>query len=107
MTRTKAEQFNALSDFLGTQRKMILQAWRNAADADPKQTTVGALTRSQFNDHIPQVLDAFEQKLRARPGGAADKAADLITKREEVKHGLHRWQQGYRLQELMHEWGHL
>jgi signal transduction histidine kinase len=24
-----------------------------------------------------------------------------------VKHGLHRWQQGYRLQELMHEWGHL
>jgi signal transduction histidine kinase len=24
-----------------------------------------------------------------------------------VKHGLHRWQQGYRLQELTHEWGHL
>jgi signal transduction histidine kinase len=30
-----------------------------------------------------------------------------VTKSEEVKHGLHRWQQGYRLQELMHEWGHL
>ncbi|HZL51924.1 MAG TPA: HAMP domain-containing sensor histidine kinase [Terracidiphilus sp.] len=107
MTQTRSEQFNALSDFLGTQRETILQAWRKAADADPKQTTMRALTRGQFNDHIPQVLDAFERKLRARPGGAADYAADILTKREEVKHGLHRWQQGYRLQELMHEWGHL
>src|SRR5471032_1593874 len=107
MTQTKSEQFNALSDFLGTQREAILQAWRKAADDDPKQTTVRVLTRGQFNDHIPQVLDAFEQKLRARPGSSADKAADTVTKREEVKHGLHRWQQGYRLQELMHEWGHL
>jgi signal transduction histidine kinase len=107
MPQTKSEQFNALSDFLGTQRETILQAWRTAADNDPKQTTVRALTRGQFNDHIPQVLDAFERKLRARPGGAADKVADSVTKREEVKHGLHRWQQGYRLQELMQEWGHL
>jgi signal transduction histidine kinase len=107
MAQTKSEQFNALSDFLGTQRETILQAWRAAADNDPKQTTVRALTRGQFNDHIPQVLDAFERKLRARPGGVADQLADSVTKREEVKHGLHRWQQGYRLQELMHEWGHL
>jgi hypothetical protein len=68
---------------------------------------VHSLTRGQFNDHIPQVLDAFERKLRSRPGGAAASAADLETKKEEVKHGLHRWQQGYRLQELMREWGHL
>jgi signal transduction histidine kinase len=107
MTQNKSEQLNALSDFLGTQREMILRAWRTAADNDPKQTTVRALTRGQFNDHIPQVLDAFEQKLRVRPGSAAGKVADSVTKREEVKHGLHRWQQGYRLQELMHEWGHL
>ncbi len=106
MAKTKIEQFNALCDYLREQREAILQAWRKAADTDPKQTTVRALTRGQFNDHIPQVLDAFEGKLRARPGGAADKAADSATKREEVKHGLHRWQQGYQLQELMQEWGH-
>ena len=107
MTQTKSEQLNALSDYLGTQREAILRAWRTAAEKDPKQTTVRALTRGQFNDHIPQVLDAFERKLRARPGSAVDKGADSATRREEVKHGLHRWQQGYRLQELMHEWGHL
>jgi signal transduction histidine kinase len=107
MTQTKSEQLNALSDYLGTQREAILRAWRNAAEKDPKQTTVRALSRGQFNDHIPQVLNAFERKLRSRPGSAADKGADSATRREEVKHGLHRWQQGYRLQELMHEWGHL
>jgi len=107
MIPTKSEQFNALGNFLGSQRETILQAWRKAANADPQQTTVRALTRGQFNDHIPQLLDAYELKLRAHPGGAADKAADFATKQEEVKHGLHRWQQGYRLHELIQEWGHL
>ena len=53
------------------------------------------------------MLDAFEHKLRSRPGGQEAQAADRLTKKEEVKHGLHRWQQGYRLPELMREWGHL
>jgi hypothetical protein len=44
MTPTKSEQFNALSDFLGTQREAILQAWWIAADSDPRQTTVRAGT---------------------------------------------------------------
>ncbi|MDP3069666.1 MAG: HAMP domain-containing sensor histidine kinase [Opitutaceae bacterium] len=111
MPPTKNEQFDALSDFLASRRKAILLAWRQAAAADPEQTTGRSLNRGQFNDHIPEVLDSFERKLRARRGGAAAHAhahaADVETKKEEVKHGLHRWQQGYRLQELMREWGHL
>jgi len=107
MTLTPSEQFDLISDFLASRRDAILSAWRREAEADPTQTTVRSLTRGQFNDHIPEVLDAFEQKLRARPGGAADRSADRVTSKEEVKHGLHRWQQGYRLRELMSEWGHL
>jgi len=107
MTLTQAEQFDLISDFLASRRDAILSAWRREAEADPTQTTVRSLTRGQFNDHIPEVLDAFEQKLRARPGGAAARSADRVTNKEEVKHGLHRWQQGYRLRELMSEWGHL
>ncbi len=84
-----------------------MEAWRAASDADPDQTTSNALTRSQFNDHIPEVLNAFERKLRAKPGG--ERAADAVEdqREEEVKHGLHRWQQGYRLREITREWGHL
>ena len=82
-------------------------ACRKAANSDPEQTTAHSLSRGQFNDHIPEVLDALEHKLRSRPGGTDTKVADVEKKQEEVKHGLHRWQQGYRLHELMHEWGQL
>ncbi|HSI07069.1 MAG: sensor histidine kinase [Rariglobus sp.] len=92
-----------LSDYLATRREAILQAWSRAVDADEKQTTASSLTRAQFNDHIPGILDAFERRLRA---GVEDDAKQ-DGKADEVKHGVTRWQQGYRLQELMHEWGHL
>ncbi len=104
---SKNSQFNTLCDYLATRRNAILLAWRKASSTGPGQTTAHSLTRGQFNDHIPEVLDAFERKLRSRPGGAEDRAADIQKKQEEVKHGLHRWQQGYLLQELMPEWGHL
>ena len=107
MTENTLRQLDDLSAHLAERRDAILACWREAADADPEQTTVASLTRAQFNDHIPQVLDAFERKLRARPGGNRAAAADEEKKLEDVKHGLHRWQQGYRLRELMHEWGHL
>ena len=107
MTEGQIIQLRALSDYLNSRREVILLAWRQAAKADPEQTTARSLTRGQFNDHIPQVLDAFQNKLSARPGGMAEQDAKDSKKEEEVKHGLHRWQQGYRLLELMHEWGHL
>jgi len=107
MAEINPELAGALSTYLALRRPAILEAWRAAADADPAQTTVGALTRAQFNDHIPQLLAAFERKLRARPGGNRAAAADQDKTVEDVKHGLERWQQGYRLTELMHEWGHL
>jgi signal transduction histidine kinase len=105
--QSNSQQLDDLSDYLFTRRDAILKAWRKAACADPEQTTALSLTRGQFNDHIPEVLDAFERKLRTRPGGAEAREARDDQQQEEVKHGLHRWQQGYRLVELMHEWGHL
>ncbi len=96
-----------LSAHLANRREAVLRAWQAAVAADPKQSTSRSLTRGQFRDHIPQVLDAFQRKLNSIPGGRRADAADVEQKQEEVKHGLHRWQQGYRLQELMMEWGHL
>ena len=69
MREINPELTAALSAHLASRRPVILEAWRAAADADPAQTTVSALTRAQFNDHIPQLLEAFERKLKARPGG--------------------------------------
>lgn len=97
----------ALAAHLASRREVILEAWRRRSLADPGQHTVGALTRTQFNDHIPQVLTAFERKLRSRPGGDRAAQAEEKLQDEEMKHGQQRWQQGYRLPELMREWGHL
>ena len=107
MIENQRGQLLALADYLASRREEILAKWQRAAIVDPIQTTVRSLTRAQFYDHIPQVLDGFETGLRAVPGVTTARGADRAKKAEEIKHGLHRWQQGYRLLELMHEWGHL
>ena len=107
MPLTPSQQLATLSEYLSTRREAILLAWRTADRADPEQMTGRALTLGQFLDHIPAILDAYELRLRSRPGGADALAAEAGKKEEEVKHGLHRWQQGYRLKELVTECGHL
>lgn len=107
MEETLTPHLQALAEHFATRRDAILESWRQRSMADPGQHTVGALTRTQFNDHIPQVLAAFERKLRSQPGGTQAAQADEKLVNEEMKHGQQRWQQGYRLPELMREWGHL
>lgn len=101
------EQLRLLSQHLSTRRDAILEAARAAARRDPQLTTADSLTRAQFRDHLPRVLHAFERKLRAGPNRESTASAEEEEKDEEIKHGLHRWQQGYQLRELLHEWGHL
>jgi signal transduction histidine kinase len=95
-----------LAVHLTQRRPSILSAWRRAVDRDPELTTASTITRAQFIDHIPAVLDAFAHRL------SADDSNDRAQAREEQKesaseHGLHRWQQGYNQPETMCEWGHL
>ena len=84
----------------------MLEAWRLATDLDAEVTSSANITRSQFVDHIPAVLDAFESRLRAEN---VDEKTEARSEQKEwaSEHGTHRWQQGYRLTETMREWGHL
>lgn len=107
MSLSQSQQLVALSSYFAARREAILLTWRKEDRADPEQTTGRSLTVSQFLDHIPEMLDAFEHRLRSCPGGSEAQAAEAEEKEEGVKHGLHRWQQGYRLQELINECGHL
>jgi signal transduction histidine kinase len=101
----KAE-LSALASYLGGRREQILHAWLRAVELDPQLTTPSSISRAQFNDHIPQVLDAFERRLQAQD--AEDKAqAHSDQKQSAAEHGLHRWQQGYNQREAIREWGHL
>jgi signal transduction histidine kinase len=99
-------QLSALALHLSNQREAILQRWRQAVEADPRLTTASNLSRSQFNDHIPEVLDAFERALSSR-----DRIETIEATADEresaAEHGTHRWQQGYDQREVICEWGHL
>jgi signal transduction histidine kinase len=99
-------QFATLRSHLAARRKAILQRWRKAADADPHLSSAAALPRSQFNDHIPAVLDDFDRKLH--PSSATEAAAlPARGAPDAAVHGMQRWQQGYNLREVTREWGHL
>ncbi|HSV21004.1 MAG TPA: sensor histidine kinase [Casimicrobiaceae bacterium] len=100
------EQLTAMAVHLRARRSAILQAWHRAVDADHELTTASSLPRTQFNDHIPDLLDAFERVLRAWPDDVSK--VSLQEQREDAAgHGLQRWQQGYHLREVTREWGHL
>jgi len=92
------EQFAALADYLFARRNAILENWRHAVDDDPDLTTASTLIRREFYDHIPAVLETFEEVLRARY--LAQKAqAGEEQKERAAEHGQHRWHRGYNQQD--------
>ena len=99
-------QMAGLAEHLGNKRKLILKRWRRATEKAPGVTIASSLTRLQFNDHIPGVLDAYTRILLAWP--VAPGASSQLEEKEQIlEHGLQRWQQGYQLRDLTREWGHL
>jgi signal transduction histidine kinase len=104
-TSIKSE-LSRLAVHLAERREQILRSWLRAVELDPELTTPSGISRTQFNDHIPQVLDAFGHRLQAED--ESEKAqAHSEQKHSAAEHGLHRWQQGYNQRETIREWGHL
>jgi signal transduction histidine kinase len=100
------EQLHALASELLARRDAILEAWRAASEAATERSVASSLSRAQFNDHVPAVLDCLAHTIEAWPDPQT--ALDGQTQTERVcEHGLQRWQQGYQLRELIREWGHL
>lgn len=96
----------SLAQHLSTQRDAILQNWQRLVELDPGLTTSSSLSRAQFNDHIPQVLEAFECRLQAQDPTEKEEAFEQ-QKISAAEHGLHRWQQGYNQRETIREWSYL
>ena len=96
----------ALADYLTTKREGVLTSIRDSVAQDPRLAIAAKLPRAQFQDHLPQLLDAFEARLRAHT-----RREEASAERREVanaeQHGRNRWQQGYNLSETILEWRHL
>src|SRR5579862_3522790 len=92
-----------LAEHLSKRREAILQEWHQVVGADPQFASFSTLSRAVFNDHVPAVLDAFEQRLR-HYGGEGDADTRLTEHASAAEHGLQRWQQGYDQRQAMREW---
>ena len=106
MKKPTHAEMEKVAAHLRDQRKSILKSWRSATVESPGVTVASSLTRVQFNDHIPGILDAFARILLAWPSEASA-SSQLDGKEQIIEHGLQRWQQGYQLRDLTREWGHL
>jgi signal transduction histidine kinase len=98
-----------LEDFaahLRARREHVLTAWRKAVSEDSALTSAASLPRTRFDDHVPDILEAFAQKLEEWPGSGVA-AAEAAQRDAGERHGAHRWQQGYYLPEVAGEWRHL
>jgi len=104
-TRSPAEQLSALAAELYARRDSILDAWRAAGDLT-ERSIASSLSRAQFNDHVPAVLDCLAHTMESWPR-EEDAAAGQNQLDRVCEHGQQRWQQGYQLRELIREWGHL
>ena len=96
------QELSALAAQFIADQPALLEAWRTRADADPLITAANSLSRSQFNDHIPEVLRTLARRLQGWPDNLA-----TASRQDAATHGLQRWQQGYRLREVAQEWTHL
>jgi signal transduction histidine kinase len=105
-TRAASAQLKAMADHLDQQRSDILRRWRVTTESLPGFTAAISLSRLQFNDHIPGVLDAYTRILRVWPE-APTARAERRERQQVSGHGLQRWQQGYQLRDLTREWGQL
>ena len=63
------EQLSALASELLARRDEILKAWRAAGELDAERSIASSLSRAQFNDHIPAVLDCLAHTIEAWPDG--------------------------------------
>jgi signal transduction histidine kinase len=102
-TETSGENFDALAtlaDYFFNRREGILTNWRLRCEADPNLPGLHSLSREEFNDRIPVLLDVLEARLQRRP-------EPTDARLRATEHGLHRWHKGYTLRATLAEITHL
>ncbi|MDQ8187596.1 sensor histidine kinase [Pelagicoccus sp. SDUM812002] len=101
-----SENLCHLADYLLQNRREVLSDWKERALGDAELEVMTSLSRREFFDHVPQVLDLFDEELRRYRDGMTDPER-LARSNPFEKHGLSRWQQGFSMTELVRDWNHL
>jgi signal transduction histidine kinase len=94
------QPLSAIVAYLFAQRETILNSWRTVCQADSTLKKGSSLSREEFNNLLPLILDILEARLL----GHAPEADPALTAQA---HGLHRWQKSFSLLDTMREVSHL
>ncbi|SFD89111.1 sensor histidine kinase [Spirosoma endophyticum] len=90
------DQIDLLVAHLYLRRESILNHWRTVCATDPLLSTRTSFSREEFHDQIPVILNILAQRLER-------KKTESDPVQQAGQHGLHRWQRGYSLRELLTE----
>ncbi|MBO0951023.1 sensor histidine kinase [Fibrella forsythiae] len=90
------DQIDQLVDHLHLRRESILNHWRTLCGDDQTLSTRTSFSREEFYDQVPALLNILAQRLQR-------KKVESDPVEQAGLHGLHRWQRGYLLNELLTE----
>jgi signal transduction histidine kinase len=98
-TRPSRPSLAGLVVYLADQQSAILEQWLLSVHRDTQIESADRLPHRQLVDHLPRLLGELCEFLRVRD-------AELLTgdaRRDASQHGEMRWQDGYKIDELLRE----
>jgi signal transduction histidine kinase len=99
MTDKRIAPLHRFADLLRRERTRLTEQWLKAVFGDIDLVDADKLTYEQLADHLPKILDELCEALDAEELERVEPAIEG----EARKHGLVRWHQGYRIEELARE----
>ncbi|SIO68962.1 signal transduction histidine kinase [Burkholderia sp. GAS332] len=99
MTETRLSPLRKFADFIRKQRTRLTEQWIKAVFGDVDLVEADKLTYQQLADHLPEILEGLCRALDVEDLERVEPAIE----RDARKHGMVRWRQGYRIEELVRE----
>lgn len=87
------------ADFVRTERTRLTEQWMKAVFGDVELVEADKLTYQQLADHLPEILDGLCIALDIEDLELVESSIESDAR----KHGMVRWRQGYRIEELVRE----
>lgn len=99
MTDTPKGPLRRFADFIRQERIRLTEQWMKEVFGDVDLVEADKLTYEQLADHLPEILDGLCMALDTDDLERVEPAME----RDARSHGLVRWRQGYRIEELVRE----
>uniref|UniRef100_E1TDX3 histidine kinase n=1 Tax=Burkholderia sp. (strain CCGE1003) TaxID=640512 RepID=E1TDX3_BURSG len=99
MNETLVSPLRNFADFVRAERVRLTEQWMDAVFGDVDLVEADKLTYQQLADHLPEILEGLCSALDVEDLERVE--SDI--ERDARKHGMVRWRQGYRIEELVRE----